>query len=128
MHKAIRSQADDLGDVYSGIAGTGTVGWEDTARQEFKAEADINEMLSRFNVIPPLRPTQFGETDYTIDLQAALAAIQQAKRAHGRLPAAVKADYPTWQSLLNGIAAGELDLKEGEEPPPPPPPPVEEGG
>lgn len=120
MQHAIRSQADGKNLEYSARAALDTSGWEDTARQEFKNEADVNVMLSRFGVIPPLKPLQWGVVDYEIDLQTALGAIEQAKRAHARLPATVKADYPSWQSLLNAIEAGELNLKEGDRPTDPP--------
>lgn len=135
MHKAIRSQADDLGDFYSNMAGIETTGWEDTARQEFKSEADINVMLAKFGVMTPQRPLQFGEIDYTIDLQQAIEAVAEAKRVWERMPDDVKAAYPSWESLLNAAISGELRIHleaEPEPPPPPvepepPPPPVEEG-
>lgn len=122
MHKAIRSQADDLQLTYSQMTAIDTTGWEDVARQEFKIEADVNEMLKRFGVISNQRPIQSGEIDYTIDLQQALEAVREAKRVWERMPAAVKADFPTWQSLLNGANSGELALSLEPEPEPPPPP------
>lgn len=117
MHKAIRSQADDLGDFYSQVAGTDTVGWVDMARQEFKADADITSMLARFGVMTPQRPLQFGEVDFSIDLQQAISAVTEAKRVWERMPPEIKADFPTWQTLLNAANSGELKLRFEEEPP-----------
>lgn len=122
MHRAIRSQSDDLFGFYSEVTAIDTADWKDMTRQEYKHDADINTILRNFNVLPPMRPIQFGEVDYRIDLQTALDAVKQAKRAHARLPEDVREDYPTWQSLLNGIEAGELDFKEGDPPTPPTPP------
>lgn len=116
MHKAIRSQADDLQLTYSQLTAVDTTGWEDVARQEFKVEADINEMLKRFGVISNQRPIQSGEIDYTIDLQQAIEAVNEAKRVWQRMPPEIKAAFPTWQSLLNAANTGDLKLNFEEEP------------
>lgn len=124
MHKAIRSQADDLQLTYSQLSAVDTTEWEDLARQEFKVEADINEMLKRFGVLGvQQRPLVFGDVDYSIDLQQALFAVKEAKRVWERMPADVKAEFPTWQSLLNAANTGDLKLHFED----PPKPPVPEG-
>lgn len=50
---------------------------EDKTRQEFKDEADVNKLLSRYGVnVPQLRPV-YGEVDTDIDLQGAYLAAQE---------------------------------------------------
>lgn len=128
MHKAIRSQADDAQLAYSQLTAVDTDGWDDLARQEFKAESDITVMLSKFGVLTPQRPIQFGgEVDYTIDLQQALAAVGEAKRVWERMPDDVKDAYPSWQALLNAANSGELRIHLEAEPEAPEPEPAPEG-
>lgn len=110
MHKAIRSQSDDLGDVYSVEIVPDFSKAVDTARQEFKDEADINILLKRFGVFAPQKQLQFGHVDYGLDLQQAFAAIADAKRAWQVMPADVKSEFPTWQSLLNAIESGQIKI------------------
>lgn len=132
MPASLRSQADDLFDIYSlehslDCAIEGNV---DVARQELKDETDINLMLKKFGVFAPSRSVaQWGiEIDYNMDLQQALEAVTAAKRAWGQMTPELKAAYPTWQSLLNGLDSGEFKLDLNEPPPPPPPPPIEAEG
>lgn len=112
MHPAIRSQADNLGDVYDEESKIFFDPSTDRARQEFAADADINEMFRKFGVFgDPRKPLTFGEVDYTIDLQQALGAIEEAKRVYARMPANVKEKYGSWQAMINAAAAGELELE-----------------
>lgn len=119
--RSIRTQADDLGDIYSvetGLDASDGPGNRDMARQEFKDDADINILMHRFGVVPLQKPVFFGDVDYGIDLQQALAAVKQAREAWQTMPADIKADYPTWQSLLNGLELGQIVLKPESEKPP----------
>lgn len=111
MHKAIRSQSDDLGDQYSVDSAVFVDPATDRARQEFKDDADLGKMLARFGAFQPQRELQFGDVDYGIDLQMALAAIADAKSAWQQMPGDVKKAFPTWQSLLNALESGEIILK-----------------
>lgn len=74
MHPAIRSQTDTDQELYSDEAGLDCSNLPDTARQEFKREADINDLLSRYGVGLPQKPTRFAEADFDMDLQQALLA------------------------------------------------------
>lgn len=78
----------------------------DVARQEFKDEADINILLTRFGVSAQPRPVVYGDFDYTIDLQTALDAIEQAETGYNRLPPALRAKYPDWTSVILALADG----------------------
>lgn len=118
---AVRSQADDLGDEYSDNAGTDCSQSKDVARQEFKDESDINLLLGRFGVQGTGRIPTFGEVDYGIDLQAALGAIHDAKRAYTRLPKEVKDKYRNWQELLNAVEDGSFEGDLAPKPVPEPP-------
>lgn len=82
---------------------------ESTTRQEMKDEADINKMLSRFGVGAfQQRQATYGMVDFDVDLQTALHAIQEAKKAYSRMPEGLKDRYPTWQSVLNAVEDGSL--------------------
>lgn len=116
MNRALRTQADGAQDEYSDKASIDFADAIDTARQEFKDDADVNKLLAKFGVNAPQRQVTFGEVDYTLDLQDAFDAIKQAKAAYNRLPDEIKKDYPSWQTLLNGINTGLIHIK-NEEPP-----------
>lgn len=110
MHPAIRTKNDGLGDIYSLETGV-DFSEGDVARQEFKADVDINVQLARFGVFAPQRVSQWGqEIDYGVDLQTALEAVAAAKRAHNQLSAELRAKYGTWQSLLNALESGEFKM------------------
>lgn len=104
-----RTQVDDLQDLYSDEAQLHT-GTDSLTRQEFKDEADINKLLSRFGIGAPARPLTWGEIDYDTQLQEALHAIAAAREAHANLPAEAIAKYPNWVSLLQAIETGQLEI------------------
>lgn len=110
MIPAIRTQVDQQQDFHSELAGLDCTTSTDTARQEFKDEADVNKILARYGVNAPQRQAIFGETDFTLDLQQAFAAIEAAKNAHHKLPQSLREQYPTWQSVLNGLDSGEFRI------------------
>lgn len=124
---SVRTQVDDLQDTYSTMTaldcsapmenGQPNV---DRARQDGKADADINRILTRFGVQTPTRGLgQFGtEVDYNIDLQQALHSIAEAKHAHRNLPENLRRKYPTWQQLVTALDSGALRLLP-EDPTPP---------
>lgn len=109
MHRAIRTQIDQLGDDYSRAGALDCTSSKDMARQEFKDDADINIMLSRFGVNQQQRTTTpFGEADYTIDLQQAMHSINQTQRAYQRMDPEIKRIYPTYEQFIKGVATGDL--------------------
>lgn len=110
MHPAIRTQSDYLGDEASLEAGTDSGDAPDMARQEFKDEADINKLLARYGVQPLTKEPIYGDVDYNLDLQQALAAIDTAGQAWQSLPKNLKEKYPTWQLLLNALHEGRLKI------------------
>lgn len=67
---------------------------EDLAKQEFKAESDINEVLRRFNVTGQLpqnvRKPEYGDFTGIGDFQQALAAIEQARDSFMEMPADIR--------------------------------------
>lgn len=119
MHPAIRTQSDDLFDIYSvdtAVDASSSPENRDVARQEFKAEADINIMLAKFGVFAPQKQLFFEDVDYGIDLQQALGAIADAKRAWQVMPPEIKLQFPNWRDLLNALESGQIKLNEGEAP------------
>lgn len=100
-----RTQIDDKGDEYSLLAAT----YADDkmiTRQEYKDEADINLLLKRFGVIPGPQGT-YGEVDYTLDLQTALAALASANKANFDVPTELRDKYRGWRDVLNATETGE---------------------
>lgn len=118
MHPAIRGQEDIVNqDVYSlesGLDASSTVEAPDMTRQEFKQDADINYILSRFGVNAALtaRQPQYGEVDYNLDLHQALNAVRTAREAHDRMPDHIRQRYPSWQDLVKAVETGTADLTE----------------
>lgn len=90
----------------------------DRARQEFKMEADINYMLSRFGVTQPRGTPTFGTWDDTIDLQQALASVREARDGYMNLPEILRNKFPSMEAMLTAIDNGSLVLKDEEAPEP----------
>lgn len=109
MHRATRTQVDEDQDLYSLETGLDFAGTTDLARQEFKDEADLNILLKRFGVGGAMqRPLSWGQADYDLDLQRAIGAVEDAKRAHRAMPEELRKIYPTWRDMLNAIESGRL--------------------
>lgn len=107
--KPIREHGDGLGDAVSEATATTPTG-DSLTRQEFADDADVNKLLKRYGIDTPVRAfqqAQFTEIDYNVDLQQALGAIQEAKRAHGAVPEELKEKYPTWKHVLDAVETGE---------------------
>lgn len=109
MH-TFRRQSDDDQQRHSDAAAIDFTDDPGKTRQEFKDEADTNILLKRFGVGIPQKQVTYGETDFNIDLQTALEAVAIAKKAYKDLPADLRKQYPSWQTLLNHIESGKLTL------------------
>lgn len=107
-----RSQADDLQELYSEESGLDCTDSKDMARQEFKEEVDVNNILKRGG-LDQIRPMQqvFGEVDYSINLQEAYTITAEAIRAYNRLPEHIKQKYPNWVEVLKAADNGTLEMK-----------------
>lgn len=102
-----RTQYDTMQDHYSALTATDT-GTEQITRQEFRDDADINNILNRMGVNAPQRPLKYGEEiDYTLDLQTALEALDAVKVAEFDVPPELRNRYPTWREVLNGVESGQ---------------------
>lgn len=118
--RVTRHQADENQELYSDAAAirfdSGDLESRDHTRQEDKESSDINTILARFGVDGHMRRPFYGETDFDLDLQQAMAAIDAAKIMMNRIPDSLQDKYPTWQSLLNAIHSGQLriDLSRAE--------------
>lgn len=89
---------------------------KDMARQEFAKEADINYMLSRFNITPPRGAPTYGEWDDTIDLQQALTSVAEARSAYKELPEELKNKFKNMEELITAYTNGSLIIKDGDVP------------
>lgn len=96
----------------------------DRARQEFKNEADINYMLSRFGITPARGAPTYGEWDDTVDLQTALQSVSDAQLAFRRLPPELQAKFPRMEDILTALNNGSLVIKDDEPPAQPVSPPI----
>lgn len=105
-----RTQADGLQEEYSAIDTIDTTNMPDLTRQEYRTEADVNYILSKFGVNGTnQRPIQFGEVNFDMDLQQALGVMDDAKRVHRTLPEPLKERYPTPGAMLQALENGEMD-------------------
>lgn len=105
----IRTQADGLQAQYSRETGIDCSDLPDRARQEFKDETDVNKILARYGVEAIMRgEAQYSEVDYDMDLQKALACIEEAERSIAKLPAEIYSKYPTWEQFTAGAFNGNL--------------------
>lgn len=91
---------------------------KDQTRQEFKQEADINYMLSRFGVTQPRGTPMYGTWDDTIDLQTALQSVSDARTAYRDLPQVLKNKFKSMEELLVAVENGSLVLKDEDAPEP----------
>lgn len=107
--RAFRHQADQRGDEISAATGTDYSNAKDMTRQEYAADADINNLATKFNLDELRKPINWGgEVDTTIDLQQSLTAITESKQAYNRLHPDIRDKYPTWQLFLEGMDSGKL--------------------
>lgn len=128
MKPAIRSQADDtMNEAYSKRTAISFAKAKDTARQEFKAEADVNTILRKFGAFAPMKQTRYGEAiDDNLDLQMSLEYVAEIKRAYVNLPREIRLDYPSIESFLQGAARGDFKLEDIKPETPTPDPKVDE--
>lgn len=103
------------------------------ARQEDRAETDINTVVRRFGLTgqqPPQRQVRYGVAlPDDVDLQTTYIMRADAQRAFMQMPADIRRKYGNWHAMLDAIHTGELKVKElNAEPPkeaPPATPPAE---
>lgn len=128
MARALRTQADDLGDEYTAATAINFDPSDPDARsvtrQEFKTDADINTILRKFGVDAFNKQPIFGDINYDVTLQDALHLLTRANELHRRLPESLRAKYPDRGSILLGLDDGtfQADLEAADNPPPTPAP------
>lgn len=111
--KNLRTQHDGLQELVSADNGLDCSNLPDLARQEFKADTLTNNIIEKFGIDSlTLKPMNFFDVDTTIDLQQALALAKQARDAYHTLPENIRARYPDWDSIAQGVARGEIILGE----------------
>lgn len=117
MQPPIRKQHDKKQPKISQETGIDFSGLKIITRQEDKLDADINHLLGRFGVGLPVKQPEWGKTiDYSLDLQTAMGAIDEAKQAFQDLPDNLREKYRTWQNFLNAIESGRLVINNSEDP------------
>lgn len=92
-------------------------GDEDLARQEYAADADINNIIKRIMAgdTSMLRSTMHGLVDYTAGLTEAYEAAEELRNAYVNLPEHVRVTL-TQEDFIAKLAAGEsIDVSEKQE-------------
>lgn len=120
MNRALRKQTDTDQDEWSLRTGIDCSDLPDLARQEFKDETDINNIVSRYGAGAPQHKMVFGEVDYDQDLQQAKGILEQAQKAWDQMDPRIREKYRGWRSLFTAIENGTFEPPEEpktEEPP-----------
>lgn len=106
----MRTQVDGLGDEFSVACSTVFDPDEDVTRQEFLADCDVNNVLSRHGLFASSRPLEYGEADYDMDLVSAMHSSRLASEAFSRLDPAISSVYGSWAAVMAAVARGELTV------------------
>lgn len=128
MQPPVKDQENGIGYDEPMIDASASENNKDHTRQEFKNEADINYMLSKFGVTAPRGSPVYGEWDETIDLQIALQSVHDARAAYKELPKELTNKFPSMEAMLTAMENGSLVIKNevapAETPARPPDPPA----
>lgn len=85
-------------------------------KQEFLKDADINEIVRRFNLTGQLpqgvHPPTFGDFDEVFDFQTAMNAIAVARQSFEAMPAEVRARFLNDPQLFVEFCSDESNLPE----------------
>lgn len=94
---------------------------KDPTRQEFKDQTDPNIILKKFGVPVFTRQPIYGDMNFDLDLQAAMAAVAAADRLWEQLPKDLQEKYPDNASIITALDTGDLakDLEAINNPKPP---------
>lgn len=115
MHPPTKDQAD-IGVDNPTLDASDSPANKDMARQEYKQEADIHNMLTKFGIVQPRTAPVFGEWDDTIDLQVALQSVSDAREAYKQLPEELRTKFRRMEDLLAALESGQLVIKNEEAP------------
>jgi len=109
--KYIRSQLDNFDEITEAL-GLRCPPEDNRTRQEFKDEADINNVVSRFYPFAPpqARVPVYGERDMSLDLHGALMVVQEARESYASLPESLRAKFPTYSEFVNAVADGRVQI------------------
>lgn len=118
-----RTQNDGKNEQVSDQTGTDCSDDPGLTRQEFAADADINNIMKKFEATGQLPPnTRPGQStahiDYDIGLQEALMAAQNAKELYATMPEELLRRYPTFQGFIRALDSGEIKIYPKETPQP----------
>ena len=104
-----RTAYDDLQAQLSAETATVNPDPDTGARQEFREDADINNLLRRYGAVPASE-VNLGWFDDTLTLQSAYEAVQEAKASFQGLPQNVKDHFHSWEAMYQAIARGDVQV------------------
>lgn len=108
MKKFVRRFQDDgIQDEVSAGCGVFCPPDEDRTRQEFGAEADMKNILARYQPVAPL-PARYGVQRLDADMTEVFQLRDLALQAYQDLPEDVRRQYPSWELLATAISRGEI--------------------
>lgn len=114
MHPPIKDHATFLEHEGPELNAAASPNNPDMAKQEFKDEADINYMLSRFGITQPRGTPAYGEWDDAIDLQNAIAAVEISNDAYRQLPIELRRKFASMNDLIRAVDNGTLIIRDKE--------------
>lgn len=85
-------------------------GGETLTRQEYKDDADINNIVRRFGIDShAARQPLFGEMNFDMNLQSAFADIAHANALFKSLPKELRDKYPTRGAMMEAMDNGNFE-------------------
>jgi len=111
MATKLRTQVDTWDDLTQSL-GLNCPPEDNRTRQEFKDEADINNVVARFYPFAPpqARVPVYGEQDMSLDLHGALMVVQEARESYASLPESLRSRFPTYSDFVNAVADGRVQI------------------
>lgn len=124
QEEAVLSVESGLEDQISFLTGLSIDPKEDMARQEFRADTDVDTILARHGGAA-LRPAQplagFGRVvDYDTDLASALRMVAEAKAAYDQAPADIRKRFKSYGAFVEAVQDGRVAVRDAEGAPIPP--------
>lgn len=84
-------------------------------RQEFKKDTDVNFLVKKYGGNIPMGNVRFGIQEFGVDRLEALQRMESAQARYDALPPEVRAEYPSWDSVMTAIVNGTFKAPVADE-------------